>query len=332
MNLQTCLSKHPHPALDLEKWQKTADLMAELYQSTCGAIVQFRDDEFNVIATNKSDDNFLHRDSTWPIELKTFCRQIIETKERLYAPAPMKDLSWCESPAVSEGPVRSYYGIPVFWPDKTVFCTICVIDTKETNYPSILLRLLQQLALLIEADLKHIIDYEEIKNLALTDELTGVYNRRGLSVLSGQLLKSAKLHQHNIGIIYVDIDDFKSINDQYGHTNGDEIIKALGLILQRFCRNTDVVSRVGGDEFAVLLQKVSESDLDVICQRIERSFKKVIDATDKEHKTSASISYGYKIYSTNTRLSIDDMICRADTAMYKHKKSKKDRHVRALKS
>lgn len=323
LDQQICFSKHPHPAIDLEKWQKTVELMSEIYDSACGSIVQFRQQEFNVVVTNQCDKNFLEVNSTWPWEMQTFCRRIMETKAPLYVNDAAGSSEWSKSHPVESGPVRSYFGLPIMWPDQSLFGTICVIDTKVSNYNPTLLKLLRQLADLVESDLTHISHYEEIKNLALTDELTSVYNRRGFNAIAKQCIKTAKQLQHNLAIVYFDIDNLKIINDIYGHVVGDFIIKSLGNILQKNFRKTDVISRLGGDEFAVLLLKTSLEDIKNMCERIDIAFNKVIAKHDKSKTTNAMISYGFKIYSANTRLSLTDMIAAADVAMYRHKKTHK---------
>ncbi len=79
IDTQACISQHPHPNLDLQKWQMTVDLMAELFDSACGTIVQFRQQEFNAVVASLNEDNFLQRNSSWPWDMKSFCRRIVET-------------------------------------------------------------------------------------------------------------------------------------------------------------------------------------------------------------------------------------------------------------
>ena len=91
-----------------------------------------------------------------------------------------------------------------------------------------------------------------LENLATTDELTGLKNRRYLWEFSRQIIKLAKAEGGRVTLLVFDIDDFKHYNDRYGHTVGDDILKQAAVLMQRSCREHDVVGRIGGDEFAVV--------------------------------------------------------------------------------
>ena len=161
------LSRTAHPSLDLNKWQTTVNLIAELYECPCGTIVQYLGDSFHVVSASNTEGNFLEQDASWPWELRSFCRRIIETGEGLYVGNAKADAYWREAPPVLEWGVRSYLGLPITWPDNTLFGTICVIDTKETDYNDVHIRLLEQLRDLINADLKHIHDFEKNSGFGL---------------------------------------------------------------------------------------------------------------------------------------------------------------------
>ncbi len=107
--------------------------------------------------------------------------------------------------------------MPITWPDGSLFGTICVIDKKQSDYSDVQLKILEQFRNLINADLHMLIDYEEIKALAITDELTQVHNRRGLNLLGEQRFKDARRFSQHIGMVYIDIDNMKQLNDTEGH-------------------------------------------------------------------------------------------------------------------
>lgn len=324
---QTCLSRSKQTIIDLNKWQQTVDLMSQLYDSVNGSIVQFRHNEFNVVVTSNNEDNFLSRDDSWPIEMKSFCRRIVETKQQLYVQNTLTDDLWKEAPPVAEGPVRSYCGLPIYWPDGEIFGTICVIDTDESNYSSLLVRMLEQFCQLITADLKMLCDYEELKSLALTDELTGLYNRRGLSVLCEQRMKDARRSEQILGITYLDVDNLKQINDQFGHHLGDQCILTLAKVLELNCRDHDIKARVGGDEFIVisLFEKGCTppyNDLiNDLAHRVMLNYQSEIEVHDLTHLTS--VSHGSIAFKHHEVQSLDEMIEKADALMYQHKQSKR---------
>ncbi len=325
-----CFSKQTHFAIDLSKWQKTVDLMAGLYNSASGCIVQLRNEEFNVVATSHSPGNFLKRDSHWPLSGDTFCRKVIETDQWLYSGNPSAEDRWRESEHVKSGPVRSYLGFPLHWPDNEIFGTLCVIDTKKSDYDENMIELLGQLALLIEADLKHMNDLEEAKVLAITDELTGIYNRRGFLTLAPQCLKSALRAKFNSALVYLDIDNLKEVNDHFGHQQGDKLIASLGMIFDEQCRDSDLYARLGGDEFVILLQDVSVEVVESVVSRIDQAFQQILSDsilsnTELSHCEPADfgISIGYKIFEASDISDIEARLSKADALMYANKALKK---------
>ncbi|MGZ3568836.1 MAG: diguanylate cyclase, partial [Thermodesulfobacteriota bacterium] len=96
--------------------------------------------------------------------------------------------------------------------------------------------------------------------LSLTDELTDLYNRRRFFVLAEQYLKLAIRSKKRLLLFYLDMDDLKSINDRFGHNDGDQALIALGSILKKTFRESDIIARIGGDEFVVLLESTDEND------------------------------------------------------------------------
>jgi diguanylate cyclase (GGDEF)-like protein/PAS domain S-box-containing protein len=109
---------------------------------------------------------------------------------------------------------------------------------------------------------------EELRALSMVDELTGIRNRRGLESGAEALLAIADRQHEVIQVLFIDIDDLKGINDTRGHLAGDEAIRAVARALQHSVRATDLVARVGGDEFVVLLHDADESSGDFVSQRI----------------------------------------------------------------
>jgi len=160
-----CIVSYPPEELDFEKWQRLVNLMAKLYNATSGVVVQFRQETFNVVATSNNPDNFLKVNSNWPWDMKSFCRKIIETNDKLYVNNAKASDEWSCAPPVAEGPVRSYLGYPLYWPDGSLFGSFCVIDTKPTEYPYSLIEMLEQLKLIVESELKHVFDKQKIKSL-----------------------------------------------------------------------------------------------------------------------------------------------------------------------
>ncbi|MCG9580960.1 sensor domain-containing diguanylate cyclase [Vibrio tubiashii] len=313
-----CVANTKSDFIDLDKWQELVDLLSELYGASTGAIVQLRQGEFNVVVSSQNEDNFLPRNTTWPWEMKSFCRHIMETRDDLYVGCAVEDANWLDAPAVAQGPVRSYCGAPILWPNGELFGTICVIDTKETVYPLSLSKLLEQLARLIASDIQTACRLQEAENMALTDELTGLLNRRGYTLLGEQKLKDAPRYHQNIGLLYIDIDNLKKVNDTHGHEFGDIAITSVANILQTTCRPSDIIARIGGDEFAILTLVSKRDELTDLSKTISNRYSEKL-ATAKELDVT-DVSIGIHFAPCERGLCLQSLISLADNAMY-HVKS-----------
>jgi GGDEF domain-containing protein len=134
-----------------------------------------------------------------------------------------------------------------------LFGTICVLDVKATNYDPIYPKLLEQFKNIIEGDLELIQRTQALEAIAITDELTGLYNRRGFHALAQQHHKLALRIGCSMGLLYLDIDDLKEINDVIGHEAGDEANIKVAKGMQHCLRDNDISARIGGDEYVALV-------------------------------------------------------------------------------
>ncbi len=175
------------------------------------------------------------------------------------------------------------------------------------------------------AIIRDITDKKELERklrfLSLRDELTGLYNRRGFFLLAMQQQKLAERDGTEMSLLYVDLDGLKTINDTYGHKEGDRVLVHTGNILQEAFRESDVVARIGGDEFAILLIDSSGNAVTtLIAHRLEKTMERENSTFDGRY--DISLSYGISHYIPSAPCSIDDLLSRADENMYHHKKSR----------
>lgn len=317
-----CFRNHPPEALDLEKWQTTVDLISQIYGTACGAIVQFTGDEFTALSTSSNADNFLGPGDTWAWEIKSFCRRVVETRNQLYVSNAAGEAEWSDAPPVCSGPVRSYLGFPIFWPDGEVFGTICSIDTKTTEYQESFVDLMAQLRDLVSGELQHFWDIEQLQKVAITDSLTGLYNVRGVRSLGQQRINDQQRFGLELGVIYFDVDNLKLLNDNHGHQRGDDCLVALADALRSSFRKTDIIARVGGDEFVViaLCQAGSEPELRESCHDVCRVFKNRF--SDQYTDINLDVSFGLKCFSSGDSKDLDTMITVVDKLMYQDKNIK----------
>ena len=161
---------------------------------------------------------------------------------------------------------------------------------------------------------------DRLQAMSLTDELTGLYNRRGFFTLLNQQLKEIKRQKTKAFLLYADIDHFKEINDTFGHHAGDVMLIEAANILRATYRESDIIARFGGDEFVVFPVGHEESHVSVVVARLQKN----IDAfnAQEERGYTLSISVGVAPYDSWNFHSIDGLLAEADKLMYKQKREK----------
>ncbi len=165
-------------------------------------------------------------------------------------------------------------------------------------------------------------ELEHLKELALVDPVTEVRNRHFLEISLGSILKEVDRYNWPMGLLFVDIDRFKRVNDSYGHDSGDRVLKAVAQTLVRSVRAFDVVGRWGGEEFVLIVRNITERNLAVLAEKI-----RVLVA--KSFVTLASAEVGVTVSIGATALvpgdTVDEAIARADRLMYKSKAAGRNR-------
>jgi len=160
----------------------------------------------------------------------------------------------------------------------------------------------------------------ELRRLATTDVLTDVYNRRSGLLLFKQQLQLARRNKQKLTVCYIDIDFLKTINDIYGHAEGDEVLKTTGAIIKQVLRKVDIICRLGGDEFLLIFPQCTVKQAVYIWNRID---EKIDSFNAKKTKPySISLSRGFAEYDPVNDKSADQLITIADKEMYKHKHTK----------
>ena len=163
---------------------------------------------------------------------------------------------------------------------------------------------------------------EEIKNLSLTDELTGVYNRRGFTLLAEQEMKLAQRNKRGALLFFVDVDQLKKVNDTWGHAQGDLALIEVASILKEAFREADILARLGGDEFLVLAPDLSEENAAALNNRIQAS----LEARNRQGQRlyQLNLSMGIARYDPKVPCTVNELIAQADNLMYQQKHGKKD--------
>jgi diguanylate cyclase (GGDEF)-like protein len=162
----------------------------------------------------------------------------------------------------------------------------------------------------------------ELGNLALTDELTGLCNRRGFMAIAERQLKIGHRTGRGILLFFMDIDGMKQINDTFGHGEGDQVLRRTAKALKMTFRDSDVIARLGGDEFAVLAIEASDNSESAIRARLAEDLKTV---SAGETRYAINLSLGAVRINICSNASIGEWMVRADQAMYEQKRRRPSR-------
>lgn len=164
--------------------------------------------------------------------------------------------------------------------------------------------------------LKGRLDHEEEQ--ARTDQLTGIANRRRFNELAGDEIRRSRRYRNSFSVMYLDIDNFKVVNDTMGHSEGDRLLRRVAETIGKSIRESDTVARLGGDEFALLLPEAGEDAARSAASKLRQRLK-----TEVESRWPVTFSIGMVTYF-DAPATVDDMIRRADLLMYEVKGSGKD--------
>ena len=158
--------------------------------------------------------------------------------------------------------------------------------------------------------------------MSLIDDLTGLYNRRGFLTLARQQLRMADRLRKRVSHIFVDLDGLKRINDTYGHRHGDQALVETAEMLKETFRESDIIARIGGDEFVVLAIDNAAGQLeDSWQQRVHENLAQRNRRPDRAY--SLSVSMGVAYYDPDFPTALDDLLARADSLMYEEKRAKR---------
>lgn len=173
--------------------------------------------------------------------------------------------------------------------------------------------------------IKHVVLERELRFLALTDDLTCLYNRRGFFAAATQQLKLARRNQRELLLLFCDVDNLKKINDSYGHAEGDLALVRTANALESSFRDSDVLARLGGDEFVVLALNASGQDENAI---IDRCLENLRWASREESRYKLALSIGAARFDPKSSATLGELITQADAAMYEQKRSHRGIAVR----
>ena len=272
--------------------------------NTITDMVTVHDKDYNIIRANKSAQEMLKLTDGHDV-LNKKCYSFYHGTDQ-----PMKGCPSCNS-MKSGQPCNS----EIFEPHLKMFMEIRAIPRLDKNNNTVgLIHVVRDITERKQLEKK-------LHEISITDELTGIYNRRGFFNLFKHHLKLAKRQNIQLLLLYADLDNLKNINDTFGHQEGDAVLLEVANILKTTYRESDIIARIGGDEFVVFPVGTSDEHVEAIILRLQKN----IDALNAQKKRSynLSISVGVSRYDSLSPNSVDELLAEADRLMYSQKKNKR---------
>jgi diguanylate cyclase (GGDEF)-like protein len=244
----------------------------------------------------------------------SFCGHAILDDDIFIIPDATRDERFADNPLVLDEPhIRFYAGCPLRSQNGSKLGTLCIIDREPRNLTKEDLDTLKDLAAMVEREMQAL-------QLATLDDLTKISNRRGFVSLAQHSLNLCNRHETCTSLAFIDLNNFKPINDNYGHAEGDHALIAFTEQMKNFFRTTDLFARLGGDEFVILFSNTSRGTASDVMER----FRKSLDKYNQQARRGYDLSFSYGVveFDPGKHNSINELLIEGDSLMYESKKQR----------
>jgi diguanylate cyclase (GGDEF)-like protein/putative nucleotidyltransferase with HDIG domain len=246
---------------------------------------------------------------------------VVANRRPMYNTSPMLDLSFLGADAAER-----YKGVVVFpaMKDGVAIGAVALYSVEQARYTDEHLRLLEMIMQPVSDALHNALLFEDARQTALTDSLTGLPNMRAFGIFFDREATLAARSQHPVSILVVDLDEFKQVNDTFGHIVGDRILLNIGQVLRRQLRENDMVARYAGDEFVILLAMTDQEQAAHVISRIQIAISQYAYTTGDGEKVSVTASIGAATIPDDGQ-SFEELMMQADKRMYRSKDDTRSR-------
>jgi diguanylate cyclase (GGDEF)-like protein/PAS domain S-box-containing protein len=272
-----------------------------------------------------ADERILHSSEVTRAPSGVFINEILEQKNTLYLPdhEEKEILQWLavEEPSLP-AEMHTYLGIPLLQ-GKDLTGIMIVASKKVDAFNQKQIQLFETVASQISITLQNVKMFERMKELAIIDELTGIYNRRFFYMAANKEIERSKRYKKALSLILIDIDHYKDVNDHYGHMAGDKVLQKITQYIQKELRSADIFARYGGEEFLILLSDTTGQDAVLVAERIRTTIKS-LHVRYNEEEITVTISLGVT-QMTAERNTLQELIAVVDQALYGAKQKGRNR-------
>lgn len=243
----------------------------------------------------------------------SFCGHTILEEEMMVIENALEDSRFVDNPLVTEAPdIRFYAGCPLKV-DGYTLGTLCIIDQQVREFRGDDVEALKDLGAMVSQELT-------VKKLATIDELTGISNRSGFISLSDAALSLCSLQGKPASLMFLDLDNFKPINDEFGHVVGDEVLTQFATLMKDTFRDYDLVARLSGDEFVALFSGTTADEADVLVGRLSKAVEQ--HSQQEERDINVGFSHGIVEFDPKEPTTTEALLAAGDALMYEKKRAK----------
>lgn len=244
----------------------------------------------------------------------SFCGHAILGEGAFVVEDTHQDERFVDNPLlIGQKHIRFYAGYPIRYLDGSKLGTLCIKDVKPRAFTEEDRQLLRDLATIVEHEIQAV-------ELATMDELTGILNRRGFNMSAEKSLNICKRGALPVALVFLDLNEFKPINDKFGHAEGDRALQQFASVLDDVGRDSDIVARMGGDEFVILLVDADKKAVDQVMKRFSQQIERCNEQQAQGY--DITFSYGIVLFDPAKHVKINDLLSEGDALMYKRKKSR----------
>jgi diguanylate cyclase (GGDEF)-like protein/PAS domain S-box-containing protein len=303
-----------------EQIDKTIALGCRLFGFDYGYVTQFDDVTISILNA-VGEGTAVRAGAVYPKE-SALSRHLIGDRQTIFIP-DLDEPPWNSDPARSTAPWRSYFATKLKVHKREFGALVFAARHPHAGVPETDLDVIQLMSLFVTAALERAQHAERMEQLAFFDALTGLPNRVLFDDRIKQTMGVAKRYNRGFAIMYLDLDDFKTINDRFGHLAGDLVLKSVADRLIVALRDSDTVARFGGDEFVVLQPVVNgASDSADLAKRIIDAMQAPFTINGEDYPVHTSV--GIALYPQDG-LTTEELMDGADRALYRAKRSGRNR-------
>ena len=291
------------------------DLMKRVIPYDIGAFMTVEGAELKLAAIKRPADARNLIGETYPVAGSRLCNLTLQSRRPLISPITGPDDILL--PLRLDGGAQSFLGVPVVFHERATGL-IALYNSEAGTFREEDAQVAELFASQVAIALDNSRQIEQMERQAVTDQLTGLYNRRAFAGVAAKEVGRAWRYQRPLALILFDIDNFKVVNDTHGHSIGDQVLQVMTGLVSKTIRATDVICRYGGDEFIVLMPEAGRDEALAMAERLREEIMRMTVVTP-EGTLMMTVSLGVANLGPSGEDDLDSLINRADRAMYQAK-------------